>query len=234
MGCLSSKLHRRCGNKSARRCDNKSANCNANTDHIVRKSNKQQIENGTKQNDCIKGNHSQGADNKKEEEFPNDREINNNHTGDSSKNSTITENKSHVSGNPTESRCDTIKPIDIKINLAIYDDEYKEDIEELTTKRFIYRIIWFWYEKKKIDYNVANFLLKTSSISWMNTVNDFAKILDAKVHVNPKDARYAHIYEGIKTIVDRIVAELAEREPALVGAKLRLTGSTFSDLKVGK
>ena len=66
-------------------------------------------------------------------------------------------------------------------------------------------------------YNVSEFLRKhKSDESGDNSIaktNEFVQILDEKVHVSASDPRYSHIYQGIDTIVQRLVKELGKLDP---------------------
>ena len=86
-------------------------------------------------------------------------------------------------------------------------------------------------------YNVSDFLrrhsLKANSSKWIKNANEFIRLLDKKVHVDASGPRYAHIYQGIDTIVHRVFEELRRLDPFFKFAKLRQTGSISSNVKVG-
>ena len=88
----------------------------------------------------------------------------------------------------------------------------------------------------KFDYNVSEFLRIHGSNEYLARVANADKVvhlLDAKVHIDTSDPKYAHIYQGIDTIVKRVVAGLSQLDPFFAKCKLRQTGSSMSGVKVG-
>ena len=88
-----------------------------------------------------------------------------------------------------------------------------------------------------LAYNVSQFIRKhdsqKSSPNLTDNLNKFIKRLDVKVYINTDDPRYSHIYQGIDTIVKRVMAELTKLDPYFAFVKLRQTGSSMSGVKVG-
>ena len=94
----------------------------------------------------------------------------------------------------------------------------------------------FGIEKAYVHYNVSEFLRRhesDDSRKYMAKVESFTKLLDAKVHIDADDQRYAHIYQGIDIIVKRVVAELTKLDSFFAKVKLRQTGSITSGVNVG-
>ena len=93
------------------------------------------------------------------------------------------------------------------------------------------------YGKTSFSYNVSRFLRehrsKINSRKWIENANMFIRLLDKKVHVDANDLRYAHIYQGIDTIVQRLIDKLGKVDAFFKHAKLRRTGSISSNIKVG-
>ena len=87
------------------------------------------------------------------------------------------------------------------------------------------------------SYNVSRFLRKhrskINSRKWIENAKEFIRLLDKKVHVDPSDAKYAHIYQGIDIIVQRLIHKLGNFDPLFERAKLLQTGSISSNIKVG-
>ena len=92
-------------------------------------------------------------------------------------------------------------------------------------------------EKTYFRYNISEFLRQHKSNersdNRISKANEFVRLLDGKVHVSASDSRYRYIYEGIDTIVHRLVEELGKVDPFFKYTKLRKTGSISSDVKVG-
>ena len=89
----------------------------------------------------------------------------------------------------------------------------------------------------ELFYNVSKFLrkndAKSSSHNRKEKLNEFTQLLDARVFIDTNDSRYSHIYQGIDTIVKRVMVELAKVDPKFAYVKLRRTGSSTSGVKVG-
>ena len=87
------------------------------------------------------------------------------------------------------------------------------------------------------SYNVSRFLrqckMLESTKGWLTKVNEVIPLIDAKVHCDPSDPKYSHIYQSIDTIVHRLVAILSKQDKYFTHAKLRQTGSISSNTKVG-
>ena len=87
------------------------------------------------------------------------------------------------------------------------------------------------------EYNVSYFLRqhmsKINPRKWIENANEFIRLLDKKVYVDASDPRYAYTYDGIDIIVQRVIEELGKLDPFFKCAKLRQTGSIFSNVKVG-
>ena len=92
-------------------------------------------------------------------------------------------------------------------------------------------------DKSGIDYNVSEFLQlhnpDGSSTNLVASIDKFIHLLDAKVHIKLTDPRYAHIYQGIETVVKHNLEELTKLDPFFADVKLQQVGSTMSDTKVG-
>ena len=89
---------------------------------------------------------------------------------------------------------------------------------------------------EQIHYKVSDFPRRQktkSSSNWLENLNKFVELLDAKVHVDTNSPRYSHIYEGIDLIVKRVLAQLVKLVPNFANANLRRTGSSVSGVKVG-
>ena len=89
-------------------------------------------------------------------------------------------------------------------------------------------------ERTDVSYNVSEFLRKHTDPEWIVKVDSFTKLLDQKVHIDPTLPKYAHIYNGIDTIISRIVKCLIRINPDIFeGSILHRTGSASSGVKVG-
>ena len=88
-----------------------------------------------------------------------------------------------------------------------------------------------------VDYNVSEFLrfrdFDESSRNLVDAMDKFTHLLDAKVHIDSSDSKYLHIYQGIETVVKRVLEELIKLDPYFAKVKLRRTGSSMSGVKVG-
>ena len=86
-------------------------------------------------------------------------------------------------------------------------------------------------------YNVSDFLRQYDSSAYakirMKKFNEFIQLLDMKVFIDTNDPRYSHIYQGIDTIVKRVIEELMKLDSFYVHVNLRRTGSSTSGVKVG-
>ena len=89
----------------------------------------------------------------------------------------------------------------------------------------------------KCIYDVSKFLrkydAKAISRKRLETFNEFTQLLDAKTYIDTNDPGYSHIYQGIDTLVNRVVEELIKLDPYFTHVKLRRTGSSTSGVKVG-
>ena len=94
-----------------------------------------------------------------------------------------------------------------------------------------------WISGTGYPYNLSRFLRRCVTCESTKTLiakmNDAIPLIDAKIHVDPSDPKYMHIYQGIDTIVRRLIAKLADSNEYYKNTKLRKTGSTFSNTKVG-
>ena len=89
------------------------------------------------------------------------------------------------------------------------------------------------FDKDEIIYNVSESIRRGK---WLQSaeLNAFAKTLDAKVFIDPNSERYGHIYNGMNIIARRIVSKLSQKSQCVYRDYLKLVGSSFSDVKVGK
>ena len=90
---------------------------------------------------------------------------------------------------------------------------------------------------KSICYNVSQFLrlLESDEVSRRRIANadKFIGVLDAKVNIDASNPRYSLIYKCIDIIVKRVLSELVKLDPFFAEVKLRRTGSSMSEVKVG-
>ena len=86
-----------------------------------------------------------------------------------------------------------------------------------------------------VNYNVSQFLRQhdsnASSHKRIEQLNEFLQLLDEKVYIDTNDPRYLHIYQGIDTIVKRVIEELIKFDPYFSYVQLQRTGRSTSGVK---
>ena len=117
---------------------------------------------------------------------------------------------------------------DILVNLFEYFHIFRSYDEEEDI------IVYFRRHIHNVNYSVSDFLRRhnCSRISKDNLVN-FIDLLDKNVYIDTSDPKYSHIYQGIDMIVKRLLVELTKIDQYFAKIKLRRTGSSISDGKVG-
>ena len=89
---------------------------------------------------------------------------------------------------------------------------------------------------RPFGYNVSEFLREQEKKfpEWQRKANAFAAKLDQRIHVDPDDKRYRHVYKGVEDIIEWIIKELKGSRKADIfqDAKKQPIGKLYHFLNV--